>query len=517
LPNTHFLTESRTPGDPHLERGHFALHRWGLPALVGGLLALLWALIIGVTLIQKQRLFDESQKELAQLNNAVAQHAAGLFKTVETDLRIIDHWLQANPNINPRSDARFIALVDELRRASGGLIDLRMVSTDGRLFYIPADTTRPPTDVSDRPYYRAHLEQGERKLYIDNPVLSRVNGKWGFPISWRLERPVSGILVVFAAIELDRLAALHEKMRLKPDGTIVFIRADGVSLSRTPIDHKLIGVDMRDAPFFKTEYGVKKEGFFVYDGSITDGVERLISYERLSDYPVTVLVTRGVADIFRQFEVRLRIILTVATVITLLALAFTWAMQRSQRALHGAQEELRRLEATDSLTGVMSRRAFLEQAQREISRARRYGRPVALLMLDFDHFKQINDNHGHAVGDEVLRGSIGVCKAELREQDLLGRMGGEEFCAVLPEADQDAAMQVSERLRSAVAALQFIGKAGAFPVRISIGLTMVSRQDANLAQTLERADRALYLAKERGRDRVEFVAADEAPAAEVAT
>jgi diguanylate cyclase (GGDEF)-like protein len=485
--------------------------------VVGGLLVLLWALIIGVTLIQKQRLFDESQKELAQLNNAVAQHATGLFKAAETNLRIIDHWLQANPHINPRSDVRFAAMVDELRRASGGVIDLRMVSADGRLYYIPADTTRPPTDVSDRPYYRVHLEQGGRSLYIGDPVLSRVTGKWGLPISLRLERPVSGILVVFAAIELDRLAVLHEQMRLKPNGTITLVRTDGTSLSRTPVDHKLIGIDMSNTPFFKTEYGAKPEGFFVSDGSVTDGVERLISYERLVGYPVTVLVGRGMQDIFRQFELRLRIVVTVSAIITLLALAFTWVMQRSQRALHGAQEALRRLEATDSLTGAMSRRAFLEQAQREISRARRYGRPVALLMLDFDHFKEVNDTHGHAVGDEVLRGSIGVCKEELREQDLLGRMGGEEFCAVLPEADQDAALQVAERLRGAVAALQFIGKTGAFPVRISMGLTMVSKHDANLAMTLERADRALYLAKERGRDRVEFVAADEQLAAGVET
>ena len=512
MPNTHSLTDSHAPAEPRVDRGHFALHRWGLPAIVGGLLVLLWALIIGVTLIQKQRLFDESRKELAQLNNAVARHAAGLFKSAETNLRILDHWLQANPHINPRNDARFAALVNEMRRASGGLIDLRMVSTDGRQYDIPADTTRPATNVSDHPYYRVQLEPGERKPYIGDPVLSRVTGKWGLPISLRLERPVSGILVVFAAIELDRLAVLHEQMRIKPNGTVILIRTDGVALSRTPINDRLIGIDMRNTPFFKTEYGVKPEGFFV-----SDGVGRLISYERLADYPVTVLVGRGMSDIFGQFEWRRRILLMVASMITLLALVFTWQMQRSQRALHGAQEELRRLEATDSLTGVMSRRAFLEQAQREISRARRYGRPVALLILDFDHFKRVNDTHGHAVGDEVLRGSIAVCKAELREQDLLGRMGGEEFCAVLPEADHDAALQVAERLRVAVAALQFIGKTGEFPVRISIGLTMVSQLDANLAQTLERADRALYLAKERGRDRVEFVAADEPPAAGVAT
>ncbi len=475
------------------------------------LLVLLWTLVIAVSTIQKQRLLDDGEKELVQLTSAVAQHATGMFRNAETALRLIDHWLQANPHIDPRSDARFAAMVDELRRASGGLIDPRMVSVDGHLFYIPSDRNQPPVDVRDRPYFQAQQDKGARKLYIGDPVLSRVTGKWGLPISWRLEKPVAGIQVVFAAIELDRLGALHDQMRIKPNGTVTFVRTDGITLSRTPFDTKLIGLDVSKSPFFKSDYGLKQRGTFISDGIVTDGVPRLISYERIADYPVTVLVTRGMADLFSLYEWRKRIVLMTSAFVTLLALGFTWLMQRSQRALQGAQDELRRMEATDSLTGVMSRRAFLELAQREISRARRYGRPAAVLVLDLDHFKRVNDTHGHAVGDTVLRGCAAAWTGVLREQDVLGRTGGEEFCAVLPEMPASMAGQAAERLRAAVSRLRFQGRAGEFSVTVSIGLTLASPDDSDFAQTMERADRALYQAKALGRDRVETV--DAPPAA----
>jgi diguanylate cyclase (GGDEF)-like protein len=168
---------------------------------------------------------------------------------------------------------------------------------------------------------------------------------------------------------------------------------------------------------------------------------------------------------------------------------------------------MQRLASSDGLTGVMNRRAFMEAAQLEFARARRYGRPCALLMLDLDHFKDINDTHGHAAGDAVLRESCAAWRILLRDQDMLGRVGGEEFCALLPETPREGARLVAERMRSAVSALRFKGGQGSFAATASIGLSEVLEGDEQLGQPLERADRALYLAKQRGRDRVEQAAA----------
>lgn len=490
--------------DPRLRGPLHIIQSWGLPFMVGVLLTSLWAFILLVSTTQRQRLIEDSQRELGQLNNAVSQHVAAIFGKAETDLRTMDRWLQAHPRIDPGSDPQFVALVDELRRASNGLIELRLVSADGKSYAVPMAPGGAPADVSDRAWFKAFRADGERSLQVGEPTPTRVTNRLRIPLLWRLDAPVSGMSAAFAAIDLNRLDALHEQMRLKPNGSIVLMRADGVLLSRTPYDQGFLGRNLADSPGYRNEYGARLRGSFIAEGA-ADGTARLISYQRLDDYPVTVLVNRPIADVLDVYGSRRDLVFGGAAALTLLALIFTWVLFRSQRALRQAQQNLQRLEATDSLTGVMSRRAFLDAAGREFSRARRYGRPTAVLMFDLDHFKRVNDSYGHAVGDTVLRDCAAAWKTVLRRQDLLGRIGGEEFCAVMPETPPASALQAAERLRRAVTLLEFDGKGERFGVTVSVGLTMLSRGDEELTQAMERADRALYLAKERGRNRVESV------------
>jgi diguanylate cyclase (GGDEF)-like protein len=503
--NPHYPAAPRIERRAHPPKDHSlppVLQKWGLPAVVGVLLLALWFFIILATTVQKIRLLDEGRRELSQLNNVVAQHAGGLLRDAETSMRVIDLWLNANPGADPHDDRRFAALMDELHRASDGLIDLHLVRGDGMMLV----QGRQPVDVKDRPFFRARHGGGERRLRIDDPAMNRLTGKWAVPLTWRLEKPVGGIALVAGMLNLDRLIALHEKMAIQPNGTITVVRTDGILLSRAPYERQLIGRSVRDMPAFQTEYGVKERGTFVTGGDLT-GTPRLAAYERVPGYPVAVLVARPQADVLEVFNFRRSILWAVAGLITVVALVFTWLMVRSHRALRVAQENLQRLEATDSLTGVMSRRAFLDLAQREFSRARRYDRPAAVLIFDLDHFKRVNDNHGHAAGDMVLRECAAAWKAVLREQDLIGRIGGEEFCAVLPETPLPSALHAAERLRSAVKHLDFSGESNSLKVTVSVGLAMVSKGDDDLGETMERADRALYLAKEAGRDRVEALEA----------
>jgi len=493
------LTEPRLRGPLH------TIHAWGLPLMVGVLLVSLWALIVEVSSSQRQHLIEDSQRELVQLNNAVSQHATGLFRKIESDLRVIERWLQANPRADLRNDTRFVALVDDLRESTRGLTDLRLLAKDGYSYSIPMRPGGQALDVSQRPFYQEFINSPERGLFIGESVLSRETKRWRIPILWRLQSPAGEIQAVFAGIDLSRLGALHDQMRLQPNGSILLVRSDGIVLSRTPYVQEVIGRDLSKGRGFATEYGVKPRGAYISEASIGDGVQRLTSYQRLDDYPLVVLVNRPLSDLLAVYSLRRDLIFGAAGLVTLLALAFTWVLFRSQRALRVAQMDLQRREATDSLTGVMSRRAFLDAAQREFARARRYARPTAVLVFDLDRFKRINDSHGHAVGDTVLRECAAAWKTVLREQDLLGRIGGEEFCAVLPETPQAAAMQAAERLRKAVLPLHFNGRSEIFSVSVSVGMTMLARGDEELAQTMDRADRAMYLAKERGRNRVEFI------------
>ncbi|KCZ92244.1 sensor domain-containing diguanylate cyclase [Hyphomonas johnsonii] len=157
---------------------------------------------------------------------------------------------------------------------------------------------------------------------------------------------------------------------------------------------------------------------------------------------------------------------------------------------------------TDPLTKTLNRRAFYQFAEREVMRSRRHGLELSALMLDIDHFKQVNDIHGHAVGDAVLKGMIRTISENIRDEDLLGRLGGEEFAIVLPETCTSKAAVLADRLRKAVKRQSFPSPHGAFNISISIGISNPGYDDIDIGPALERADKAVYQAKRDGRDRV---------------
>lgn len=166
------------------------------------------------------------------------------------------------------------------------------------------------------------------------------------------------------------------------------------------------------------------------------------------------------------------------------------------------QATLERLATTDHLTGLLNRRAFLEGMEREIYRARRHGLPLALIMFDVDHFKRINDSHGHPAGDEVLRRIAATCRRLLRDEDLVGRLGGEEFAVALVQPPMEAAAAVAERLRQSIEAqaIEFGGRP--VPVTISLGFAELGNGIDTADQLVSQADACLYAAKREGRNRV---------------
>jgi diguanylate cyclase (GGDEF)-like protein len=167
----------------------------------------------------------------------------------------------------------------------------------------------------------------------------------------------------------------------------------------------------------------------------------------------------------------------------------------------------RRAAQLDSLTGVANRRAFMERAQRSLRRAVTEGRPVAVLLLDLDLFKQINDTFGHQTGDRVLCMFCDTASATLRPSDVFGRLGGEEFACLLPGASAPEALRVAERIRA-----NFEGReaaAGAYDVvsTVSVGVATTQDIEGTLDALMAAADRALYQAKAKGRNRVERASA----------
>jgi len=164
--------------------------------------------------------------------------------------------------------------------------------------------------------------------------------------------------------------------------------------------------------------------------------------------------------------------------------------------------ELKRLATHDSLTGLLTRRAFLDQFERDASRSRRNGEPFALALLDLDHFKQLNDDHGHPFGDETLRQTAQRLRSGLRAHDVLGRYGGEEFALLMPGLDKEAGLRAVERVRCDVEALELEHDDVGLRLTISAGVAAYPKDGVDWESLLGAADVALYEAKASGRNRV---------------
>ncbi|HAD85725.1 MAG TPA: hypothetical protein DCG48_00035 [Rhodospirillaceae bacterium] len=177
------------------------------------------------------------------------------------------------------------------------------------------------------------------------------------------------------------------------------------------------------------------------------------------------------------------------------------AIQRDVTENVEREEELLSLATTDDLTGAKNRRHFMERAELEVHRLRRHRVPFSVALLDLDHFKQVNDTHGHQAGDEVLKEAVQRWQKGRRPFDTLGRIGGEEFAILLPGADADAAMIVAERLRAVIDDAPFDTIDGEIDVTVSIGVAEAEDADNTIEGTLGRADAALYHSKHAGRNR----------------
>lgn len=185
--------------------------------------------------------------------------------------------------------------------------------------------------------------------------------------------------------------------------------------------------------------------------------------------------------------------------VTVILVTFGFTVMINRRLYN----RLEYLASHDPLTGAHTRRVFEEEVERELSRCRRQDDAFSVLLLDLDHFKKTNDAHGHIAGDKVLKGVTEIMRKVLRKEDMLARIGGEEFCAILPNADSAAAREVAERMRKSISDLVIEYKGKGIGVTVSIGITTADDAAPDWEAVFHKVDQALYRAKENGRDRVE--------------
>jgi len=178
--------------------------------------------------------------------------------------------------------------------------------------------------------------------------------------------------------------------------------------------------------------------------------------------------------------------------------------KHAEGELQAAKERAEQLAHLDELTGLNNRRAFFERGNRAIKQAIRHKHAIAVIMMDLDHFKNINDNYGHSVGDKVLKNVAITLENTVREIDISARIGGEEFAFILPETDVDEASQLAERLRSNIQNMSVEHDGKTLQITASFGISVSNTTEQTLESMLTQADDALYIAKKKGRNQVKL-------------
>jgi diguanylate cyclase (GGDEF)-like protein len=466
---------------------------------------LLWAIVLYSACRVRDDIIETRRAVMAQTVSVVQEQASQIFTLLRVTLQAADQWIVNHPKSDPSHDPKFIQLIEGFRKSSGGRVDIRMVTRENHLAYVPFRAEAAATDVSDREYVLAQKDPQRRGFFIAAPVFSRVTQKWGIPVSIPVSTSEGGIAILYGAIEVDHLFTSHSNGSDFSGATFAWIRNDAVLLARYPLEPKSMGVSMAQTADWVSHQSAEQSGVFLSERSPVDGQERLIAFSRLEEYPLTAFFSESLEEVLLPWKSQFMLMVAFGLLLTGAIGAMTRRLIRSIHVSETAVADLAKvnrelvvLSVTDKLTQIFNRVKLDSILRSEIGRATRHGTPLSVILIDFDYFKEINDAHGHATGDLVLVQTANILRQSVRTEDAVGRWGGEEFMIILPQTGLDQAAVVAEKIRKNVEDENFVqvGKQTA-----SFGVTCFVVNDSE-SSILARADRALYAAKAKGRNRV---------------
>lgn len=354
--------------------------------------------------------------------------------------------------------------------------------------------------------FQAHQQHANLGLLV-GPLFKAKLGDMGWCISFsrRIDGPHGEFAGLAAgALRLSYFSELFRRLDIGAQSSINLLNTDGQLLAREPArpEDPQIGSDYSERPNFKRIISERSGSFTARSGSTH--AKRIYTFARVADLPLVVLVMHSTDEVFQSWR-RTATLVSVATgVLCIGILWLTLLLGRELRRRHEAEQSLATLAATDSLTGLANRRRLDQVLRHEWLHAQHKRQPLAVLMVDVDHFRAFNQRHGHAGGDHALREVANALKYCIRRPaDLAARYGGEEFQVILPGTDMPGAMMLAERVRAKVQALApFAGDEDSVTVSVGVSVYIPGTQQS-LAQVLSAADVALYRAKANGRNRVE--------------
>ncbi|MEH2592465.1 GGDEF domain-containing protein [Bradyrhizobium sp. AZCC 1721] len=458
------------------------------------------AAVIGFSAICTSVMFDmrRGEEELARqtLENLASSIDADISRNIELydlSLRNVATNL-VMPEIEKVSkEIRHLILFDHAATARHfGAI--QVFDAQGKLTIDAASLDPVPEDRSDEEYFFVHRDKPDVGLYMSRPMLHR--SAYSIVLSRRVTDADGGFLgVVVGSIRFSYFHDLFGRLTLDPTDTITVLRRDRTIIMRKPFDLDIVGKNLAERKDWNPA-NLKQGGSYAGVGPV-DPTPRL--YVRSANTSLFfVVVGKPLASILSLWHREVIRIGAVMVALILFVLGTTLFLAREIGRRAEAEEKLEELATTDALTGLKNRRKFDSEIDLEWRRATRNQTPVAVLMIDADHFKSYNDTFGHQAGDQVLVG-IAICISDSvgRAGDCPARYGGEEFAVLLPGLSAVEALTVAETIRLKVE--QWAEDPSV--TTVSIGVASMTPTAANdWSYLIEAADKALYAAKANGRN-----------------
>lgn len=303
---------------------------------------------------------------------------------------------------------------------------------------------------------------------------------------------------VITGLDLGFMRDWLGRYMLRDNESIALLSEQGKVLAHFSYEMQVEGLEAVFSQMMVKGHISEAPGSFLSGSYTYQDDEAVYAMSKIDDLPMYVLVGFGVEkqlSAWRDFSVQTGAFIFVLFVLSLASVS-------AHLRVVAQREELAQLATTDALTGLHNRRHLMKVGNYEVSRAHRYDRPLSMLLVDADHFKDINDTWGHGVGDTVLKALSQAIESNLRQTDVAARIGGEEFVILLPETTLENALVFAQRLRESVEAISVqVNASSDVGLTVSIGVAML-KPDDTLDKLMSRADRHLYVAKEKGRNQV---------------
>lgn len=454
---------------------------------------------------EREQEFVRIEAEMKNLAKSLAQHAEDTFNLADAILVDMVDRIERQ-GTTPEVMASMEEFFSERIQTLQALKALTVYGEDGRVMSssLPGHTR---VNVKDQVFFKHHVTSPDSKWFFGPIIQDPLGADWVLTMSRRLEKPDGSFGgVVQVSIPPRYFSNFFGRINLGARGSIVmFSTTDQKILARYPYVERVIGTAQTTATWL-TEGS--PSGAWAYVSPI-DGVKRLSGFQRNHIYPVVVLTAVSEEEALENWREELQVRSLGVAVLICTIMALGWRLARELRRREQVEAELAVLATTDGLTGLSNRRTFDARLEIEWLRASRNSSPLSLLLIDVDQFKAYNDIYGHQQGDECLRKVAKVIAAEMRRpNDFVARYGGEEIVVLLPDTDEQGAAVVAESIRAQVEALAVHHEANppSHTLTISIGSVTQApafgRSHAGPAELILMADKALYRAKQSGRNRV---------------